>query len=163
MNRKILEESPLPGDLSLWRPPCSPALLELGEGAERGRCPAAWLCSQMWAEWRGRRVWQPSVGVGGVPARGREAQALTQDHGCGLNCCFPSLLPKPTHHISISSEDLCSSWRWAAETEYPATPSPAHTLIGSKQEGDTQQWLSHQVQQMFPEPGQEPAKKRGGR
>lgn len=54
VNRKILEESPLPGDLSLWRLPRSPALLELGEGAERGRCPAAWLCSQMWAEWRGR-------------------------------------------------------------------------------------------------------------
>ena len=98
-----------------------------------------------------------------MPGRGREAQALTQDDGCGLSCCFPSLLPKPTHHISISSEDLCSSRRPAAEAEHSATPSPARTLIGSKHEGDTQQRLSHHVQQnLFPEPGQEPAKKRGG-
>ena len=69
MNRKILEESPLPGDLSLWRLPYSPVLLELGEGAERGRGPAAWLCSQMWAEWRGRAWFGSLAWEGGWSAR----------------------------------------------------------------------------------------------
>lgn len=72
-------------------------------------------------------VWQPSVGGTGVAGGEREAQTMTQDDGCGLSCCFPTLLPKPTHHTSISSEDLCGSGRQAAaETQsiQPRLPQP---------------------------------------
>ena len=46
-----------------------------------------------------------------MPGGGREAQALTQDHSCGLKCCFPFLLPKLTNHVSITSKDLHSTGR----------------------------------------------------
>ena len=65
VNRKVLEWSFLPRDLSPRRLPCSPASLESGGDAETGRFLAAWLCSQMWAEWKGH-AWFGSLTQEGV-------------------------------------------------------------------------------------------------
>lgn len=65
------------------------------------------------------------------------------------SCYFPSLLPKPTCHMSISFRKLCSKQQGAdcRRTEHQPWLPWTNKLLGNKHKSVLQQWLSHRMRQ----------------